>query len=303
MSNVDVVLRARAANGECPVWSAEEGVLYWCDTYGATLHRCDPRNGQDEMWRMPAWTGSFALGAGTSTLVALRTGIFRFDRATARLEQHAATPFDPHRFFWNDGKTDPWGRFWAGPVFLPLDRRGEGATAASLFRIEPSGEQIPCGAPVRISNGLAWSPDGRTMYHADTLASEVYAYDVDADGNAGARRTFARVEAHRGGPDGGATDADGCYWSAVYGGGKVVRFTPDGRVEREVALPVPNVTMIAFGGDGLRTAFVTSAAHPFGSKQSDEDPLAGAIFAFDAPAPGVVIPLLAEAYFPAAAAP
>ncbi len=100
------------------------------------------------------------------------------------------------------------------------------------------------------------------MYHADTMAQEVWAYDVlDVDGGIlGERRTFARVEAPRGGPDGAATDTDGCYWSAVYGAGKVVRLTPDGRVEREVQLPVPNVTMIAFGGADLRTAYVTSSA-------------------------------------------
>jgi L-arabinonolactonase len=298
---VDVVLRARAENGECPAWSAAEGVLYWSDTFGAKLHRFDPRTGEDELWRMPAWIGSFALGTGDRTLVALRTGIFRFDRRTARLEQFAPTPFDPHRFFWNDGKTDPHGRFWSGPVFFPLDRHGEGASAAPLYRVEPSGEHVAVAQPVRISNGLAWSADGRTMYHADTVASEIYAFDVlDGErGTVGPRRTFARAEMRGGGPDGAATDTDGCYWSAVYAAGKIVRFTPDGRIEREVRVPVPNVTMIAFGGPDLRTAYVTTAAKPMGAREPDADPLAGALFAFDAPAPGVPIPLLDDAYFEA----
>jgi sugar lactone lactonase YvrE len=295
---VDVVLRARALNGECPTWSADEGVLYWCDTFGQLLHRYDPRTGEDESWAMPATTGSFALGSGDRMLVALRTGLFRFDRRTARLASFAPTPLDAHRFFWNDGKTDPAGRFWVGPAYLPLDRRGEGPKTAPLHRIAPDSEQDAKTAPVRISNGLAWSPDGKTMYHADTMAADVYAYDVlDLEqGALGERRTFARVEVANGGPDGAATDTDGCYWSAVYGAGKVVRFTPDGRVEREVHLPVPNVTMIAFGGGDLRTAYVTSAAKAFASAQSD-DPVAGAVFAFEAPAPGVAIPLLDDGYF------
>ncbi len=137
------------------------------------------------------------------------------------------------------------------------------------------------------------------MYHADTMAQEVWAYDVlDADrGILGERRTFARVEAARGGPDGAATDTDGCYWSAVYGAGKIVRLTPDGRVEREVQLPVRNVTMIAFGGANLRTAYVTSSAKPFSTDVRSDEPHAGALFAFEAPGPGVAVSLLDDAYF------
>ena len=297
-TDVDLVLEAHAVNGECPTWSAAESVLYWCDTFAAKLHRYDPRSGTDDEWTMPAWTGSFALGSGDRVLIALRTGLFRFDRRSAALEAFAPAPFDAHRFFWNDGKTDPCGRFWVGPAYAPLDRRGAGPKAAPLCRIDPSGEQTAKSPPVRISNGLAWSADGRTLYHADTAAWEVYAYDVlDAErGLLGERRTFARVEALRGWPDGGATDTDGCYWSAVYAAGKVVRFTPDGRIEREVPIPVPNVTMIAFGGAGLRTAYVTTA-NPLDAAQRESQPLWGALFAFEAPAPGVAIPLLDDAYF------
>jgi L-arabinonolactonase len=174
--------------------------------------------------------------------------LFRFEGRTARLEAFAPAPFDAHRSSWNDGNTDSWGRFWVGPMYAPLDRRGEGPKTAPLCRIDPRGEQSAKTPPVRISNGLAWSADGRTMYHADTAAWEVYAYDVlDADrGILGERRSFARVEVPRGGPDGGATDADGFYWNAVYGAGRVVRFRPEGRVERDVSIPVPHVAMIAF---------------------------------------------------------
>jgi len=298
MTTVDVVLRAEAINGECPTWSASEGVLYWCDTFANRLHRFDPRTGADSAWEMPATTGSFALGAGDRMLVALRTGIYRFDRATAALTPFAPAPFDTRRFFWNDGKTDPAGRFWVGPVYQPLEGRGQGPKSEALHRVEPDGMQRAISTPVRISNGLAWSADGRTMYHADTAAWEVYGYDVlDAEaGTLGARRVFARVEVERGGPDGAATDTDGCYWSAVYNGSKVVRFTPDGRVEREVSVPVPYVTMIGFGGADLRTAYVTTASATLGGERGGGE-LAGALFAFEAPAPGVAIPLLDPAYF------
>jgi sugar lactone lactonase YvrE len=296
---VDVILRAHAINGESPTWCAAEGVLYWSDTLAPALHRFDPRTGTDESWTMPATIGSFALGSGDMALVALRTGLYRFDRRTARLDLFAPPPFDPHRMTWNDGKTDPLGRFWVGPMFAPLDRRGEGAKTAPLHLVLPNRDQLPKTAPVRISNGLAWSADGRTMYHSDTAAQEIGAYDVlDAEQAVlGERRPFARAAVPNGGPDGGATDTDGCYWSAVYAGSKVVRFTPDGRVEREVALPVPNATMIAFGGADLRTAYVTTASKPLDAAQREEQPLWGAIFAFDAPAPGVAIPPLDDAYF------
>ena len=299
MTAVDVVLRAGAINGECPTWSAAEGVLYWCDTFANRLHRFDPRSGEDVAWEMPATTGSFALGSGDRMLVALRTGLYRFDRGTARLEPFAAAPFDPRRLFWNDGKTDPAGRFWVGPAYQPLEGRGEGAKGGPLHRIDPGGEQRAVSAPVRISNGLAWSPDGRTMYHADTMAQEVCAYDVlDVErGELGERRVFARVAVEMGGPDGAATDTDGCYWSAVYNGGKVVRLTPDGRVEREVGIPTAYVTMIAFGGADLRTAYVTTGAKALGGAEHTDQPLRGAVFAFEAPAPGVAVPLLDDRYF------
>ncbi len=134
------------------------------------------------------------------------------------------------------------------------------------------------------------------------MAQQVWACDVlDVnDGVLGERRAFARVETPGGGPDGAATDTDGCYWSAVYGAGKVVRFAPDGRVEREVRLPVPNVTMIAFGGADLRTAYVTSSAkalHPDARSDAPQEQFAGAIFAFAAPAAGVAGPLLDDGYF------
>ena len=137
------------------------------------------------------------------------------------------------------------------------------------------------------------------MYHADTMAQQVWAYDVlDVErGILGERREFVRVETARGGPDGAATDTDGCYWSAVYGASKVVRFTADGRVEREVHLPVANVTMIAFGGADLRTAYVTSSSERLVPGARNDEPLAGALFAFDAPAPGVAVPLLDDGYF------
>jgi sugar lactone lactonase YvrE len=288
----ELVLRAQSLNGESPAWDQRERCLFWVDIRESTLHRFDPGSGEDRAWTMPAWIGCFALDGHGGAVVALRTGLYRFDFASGCLAAMAYPPFDPRRFIFNDGRCDPWGRFLAGPMYLPLrpgDQSGE-AKAAPLWRYDGGGTFSSVTDPVRTSNGLAWSPDGRVMYHSDTDAKTIWAYDYDLDaGKPSNKRVFAQVEVadKSGGPDGAAVDRDGFYWCAVFANHCLLRFDPEGKLERRVEMPVKYPAMPAFGGPNLQTVFVTSANWPIPPGDRSQHPDEGGLFAFEAPVPGL----------------
>lgn len=285
--DVRCVLRVQATTGETPIWSEQEARLYWIDVQEPALHRFDPATGQDEHWELPAWIGCYALGTQGRVLVALRTGLAWLDLAAGTLTHAAASPCDPRRFFLNDGGADPQGRFWFGSMHQPYAGVSRGPERAPLWRYDPAtGHTLPMTDPVGTSNGLAWSPDGNTMYHSDTSQGRIWSYRFD-DGHLSDKRLFAEVSAPGGGPDGGCVDADGYYWAAIFGGGRVIRYAPDGRIERTVEMPVRHPTMLALGGPEGRTAYVTSAAKPLSPAERRAHPLAGALFSFEAPSPGL----------------
>lgn len=239
---------------------------------------------------MPAWIGSFALGDGAMdghALVALRTGLHILEFATGGLRPHLPSPYDSRRFLLNEGKCDRAGRFWIGGMYHPLGPIIEGpgiAERAPLYRLGADG-LTAVSPPVSLSNGLAWSPDDKVMYHSDTNQGAVFAYDFDpADGSIENRRVFIQFDEK--GPDGAAVDREGFYWVAMNGGGRLVRCDPGGRIEREVPLPVRYPTMCAFGGPGLDILYVTSATWALSDLEKPRDPLAGSLFAFEAPVAG-----------------
>lgn len=286
-----IVLRRPSITGESPVWCEQTSRLYWVDVQQPALHRFDPETGLDESWTMPAWIGCLALGGGDaagSVLVALRTGVYRFALTDGALTLVAPAPYDARRFFLNDGKCDRQGRFWVGPMrhaLLPLV--GDlGPATGPLWRLQ--GDRLVAkGKDTALSNGLAWSPDGRTIYHSHTMTGEIYAWDYDTvTGETAGGRLFARVDGPPG-PDGAEIDRDGFYWSAMNGQGRLLRFDPDGRVEREVAMPFRYPTMVTFGGPDLQTIFVTSGRWAIADKDAAAYPLDGGIFAFRAPVPGL----------------
>lgn len=291
MPNWSLALRRPSITGESPVWCERTARLYWVDVQQPALHRLDPTTGLDESWTMPAWIGCLALGDGVaegSVLVGLRSGAYRFDLADGSLSLVAPGPYDSRRFFLNDGKCDRQGRFWVGPMrhsLLPLVGRA-GANKGPLWRLEDD-RLVPVGHPAALSNGLAWSPDGRTMYHSHTETGEIFAWDYDrATGDRANRRLFAQVDGAPG-PDGAEVDRDGFYWSAINGQGRVLRFDPDGRIERELRTPVKYPTMVTFGGPDLRTLFVTSGRWAIADKDAADHPLDGCILALEAPVPGL----------------
>lgn len=284
----------RCGVGESPVWHAGEAALYWTDIPNRTLWRFDPASGRTDHWAVPEMAGCMAMTADGGWLLAMETGIFRIgplvagqpapapQRVTA--VQHAR---DGMRF--NDGRCDRQGRFWAGTMVMDMSLA---ATDGKLYRFDARTGALDVIRQEMITpNGLAFSPDGRTMYVSDSHPARqaVWAYDYDTDsGTPTNARVFIDMNAYPGRPDGAAIDADGCYWICGNDAGQVHRFTPDGRLDRSLAVPFAKPAMCAFGGSGLDTLYVTSI------RTDDTDPLSGAVVALRPGVTGTPEPVLRD---------
>ena len=288
-SPLECVLDVKASLGEGPVWSVDEQVLYWVDINAPALNRFDPATGINAAWPMPQSIGSFVLRASGGFVAAMRDGFWLVSRDGRPLRRIVGAPYDPAHHRFNDGRADPQGRFWAGSMNEKRD-----ANTACLYRLDPNLELAAMIPGVMISNGLAWSPDARTMYHSDTPARTVWAWDFDAATGAIAnRRVFARFDGDKDRPDGAAVDREGCYWSAFYGAGKVVRLSPAGERLGEYPLAAMAPTMCAFGGPDLKTLFVTSARQRRDAEELERLPQSGGIFAMRVDVPGLPEPKFA----------
>lgn len=277
--------------GESPMWHPRDQVLYWCDIPGRRLHRFDPQTAQVRYWEFDTDVSCCAPTLGPELLLALRDGIWRFDPATARKARVVPAPYDVGVERFNDGKCDPRGRFWVGTLYEP---RQPALAALYCLRRDELQQRV---AGVTVSNGLAWSPDGRTMYWSDTKAHRIDCFDVDAQaGVLSGQRTFAQFEPRRDGepladyggrPDGAAVDVAGCYWVAMFEGARLLRLAPDGTVVREVRLPVQCPTMVCFGGADLRTLYITTARHGRPAAELAAQPWAGCLLSLRVDEPGL----------------
>jgi sugar lactone lactonase YvrE len=279
------VLDARAQLGECPRWDERTRALYWVDILEPALHRFDPATGDDKAFPVPEHIGCFSLREGGGFIAGLRSGLWELDEHARPVRRLAANPEDQRRSRFNDGRCDANGRFFAGTV-----DESKQARDARLYRLDGNRLDV-VSAGLLTSNGLAFSPDNRWMYHSDTPDFTIYrsSYELST-GAYGEREVWVRVEPSaddRGRPDGAAVDAEGCYWSAFYEGGRVVRFTPDGRVDAVYPLPVRCPTMCAFGGDDLRTLYITTARAGRSGEELKREPLAGGLFAMRVQVPGL----------------
>ena len=288
-SSFRCVLDIGASLGECPVWSNAEQVLYWVDINAPSLNRFDPVSGLNSAMPMPESIGCFALRRDGGFIVALRGGFWLAQPDGKLTRKVADAPFDPSQHRFNDGRCDTQGRFLAGSMNELRD-----ANTAALYRLDPDFTLTRVLAGMTISNGLAFSPDGRTMYHADTPTQIIHGYDYDqASGTPSNRRVLARFTEDGDRPDGAAVDSEGCYWIAFYRGGKVLRIAPDGSVQAEFAVPAMCPTMCAFGGPDLKTLYVTSARQMRDADELGRLPQSGGLFAMAADVPGLPEPAFA----------
>ena len=285
MADVTCVLDARAELGECPVWAAEEEALYWVDIRAPALHRLHPDTGATRTWPLPSRIGSFGLRERGGAVVALVDGFALLDLDTGHVRLLQGPERVPGTRF-NDGKVSPDGRFFAGT----MDEEQLSRPLATLYRLDPNLTVHAVVGDLIVSNGLAWSPDGGTMFHSDSKGPVIWAYDYDPEtGTVSGRRVVARPTEEIGRPDGAATDVEGFYWSAGISAGVLNRWSPEGRLDRTIPLPCSNPTAPCFGGPDLRTIFVTSLRHDLPPDVLAAKPLSGGIFAVRVDVPGVPV--------------
>lgn len=253
--------------GEGPYYDEKSGRATWVDILGRTVRWRDPASAaigempvtEDVGAAIPRHDGGLVLCLPAGPALLDQDGWIQPLGGYAEADEAAGVPASatPRRRS-NDAKADPAGRLWLGTMAYD-----ETPGAGALYRLEPDGSRpIRVLGDVTISNGLGWSPDGRTMYYNDTPTGRVDAFDYDLEtGELAGRRPFAEIDPADGGPDGLCVDADGGVWVALWGGGAVRRYTSDGALERIVRLPTPQVTSCAFAGDGFRQLMITTAAN------------------------------------------
>ena len=262
--------------GENPMWDPVRGELHYIDNSGCKVHSYTPETGATRTLDMPTVITTLVLRRGGGAVVTLRSGIHFLDLDTGALE--LVDPLsDPPPYVYNDGKVDSRGRFLIG-----------GSTAnfsaptpdGGLFRLDPDRKVTQLDSGIHFSNSPCWSPDEKTFYFSDSWIDTTFAYDYDVEtGAVSNRRPFVNTRVLGGLPDGATVDADGLYWVAVYQGGKIAAYRPDGSLERAIDMPVKLVSSLAFGGPALDRLFVTTIAHGTQGEPAEEG--AGALYVID----------------------
>lgn len=285
-SGVTCVAETEDVLGEVPVWDANASCLWWTDVFRPAIHRLDAASGKVDSWTPPDKVHSFALREKGGLVIAGRKGFALYDPEQGSYELLHDPRGDDDGTMLNDGRADRQGRFWAGTMDKMLQR-----PAGHLYRLDANHQSIAAADGITLANGVAVSPDGATLYCADSTPKLIYAYDLD--GQSGAlsnKRVFADTSALPGIPDGATVDAEGFLWSARFDGGRVLRHALDGSVVQEITLPVSRVTSCALGGPDLKILYMTSAFFRLTDEQRAQQPQAGALFAVQVDVPGVPEP-------------
>ncbi|MGH8298416.1 MAG: SMP-30/gluconolactonase/LRE family protein [Steroidobacteraceae bacterium] len=276
------VCKVGAELGEGPVWVERESALWFVDIKLRRAHRWDPAQREHRFWAAPGQPGFLVPLRGGGFIVGLESGLHRFDPQTREFVH--LVDVEPNRPAnrLNDGCVGPGGALWFGSMHDP-----EVEPSGALYRMDAHGRCKVLDKGYVITNGPAFSPDGRVFYHTDTRERAVYAFDRPEPDTLVHKRLFVRIEEGAGHPDGTTVDEEGCVWLALWGGWGVRRYSPAGQLLATVRLPCANVTKIAFGGADLRTAYVTTACKGLTQEERAAQPLAGDLFSFQAPAPGL----------------
>ena len=290
--------------GESPFWHPHEQRLYWVDIPGCRLRRMSVSANLSqaqvvEDWPLQEEPGCFAPAKTGGWVMALRSGVYRANNWGGPLSLLAAAPYDTHKLRFNDGKCDPAGNFWAGTMYEPRDQ-----AAGVLYALQADRRLVAKADQATVANGLAWSPDAKTLYWSDTGAHCIRAWDFDlATQQMTHERVFAKFPSkpkdwtygsdvafgYAGRPDGAAVDAEGFYYAAMYEGRRLVKFAPNGQCVAFIETPVQCPTMPCFGGEDLRTLFITTSAHGRSAAELQALPDSGCVFAMRVETPGLLV--------------
>jgi sugar lactone lactonase YvrE len=270
--------------GEGVTWDTEIQCLWWTDIHAKRLFRYDPSLRSIDTFQTPERLGSFGLVAGSTKMIAaFESGVGFHQPGTDDIEWLARPRFDTPGLRFNDGRVDRQGRFWAGTM---VEGQPD-VPAAALYSIGPDGTADVHATGISISNGICWSPDSTRFYFADSPLRTIFAYEFDSlTGQISNRRVFAHTP-EGAYPDGANVDAEGYLWSAHWGGGRVVRYAPDGTIDSAIEMPVSLPTCVAFGGANLDLLFVTSATDSLSADSLSQQPSAGAVFVYKVTVPGL----------------
>jgi sugar lactone lactonase YvrE len=289
---IDVVHNEPMQVGECPLWHDVESALYWVDINGRSVNRVHPASGKFSSWAMASEPSAIAADGDNNLVVATRLRFVRLNTTSGEIGEICPAPYDTGKVRFNDGRVDPAGRFWVGTMYEPRDQ-----PKAEMYVLERDALRLAWSGNMTNSNGLAWTPDGRTMFHADTTSHRVDRYDFDAASgmptNGRNLVVFAsdkNAADYGGRPDGGAVDAEGNYWIAMFEGGRLLKLSPEGELLREIPLPVRCPTAVAFGGADLRTLYITSASHGRSAAELAQYPMTGKVLCMRVDVAGQVQP-------------
>lgn len=272
---IEVLVDVKTTLGEGPLWDVDEQRLYWIDSFDGRVFRCTADGRELRAWDVPQKIGSICLRQSGGAVVSLARGFHFLDFDSGEVTPiHDPEPDRPNNRL-NDGKVDKQGRFVVGS----MDTMEEGPNGA-LYRLDPDLKVAQLDTGIIVSNGPCWSPDGSTLYFADTWSGQISAYDYDQmTGRATGKRSFCTRPQDGGAFDGATVDAEGCLWSAQVYVGQIVRYRPDGSVDRVIEMPVKKVTSVMFGGPELDILYVTSMAKPPLPRFPHDGVLRGSLFA------------------------
>ena len=277
----------QAELGEGPVWVERDRALWFTDIKRRKVHRYDPVSGGQRSWDAPEQIGFVLPRESGGFIAGLQSGLHSFDETSGAFEPiKRVEPELPNNRL-NDGGVDPTGRLWFGTM-----DNGESGKTGSFYRYDRGKLSHSGISGIAITNGPAISPDGRILYWVDTLGGGIFACDIAADGTLGPSRDFAQIDPKDGHPDGPTIDSEGHVWISLYAGWEARRYSPAGELVDRARFPVANITKIAFGGEGLRTAYATTARQMLSLEEIAKQPLIGGLFEFQVDVPGVACPLV-----------